>query len=216
MQIRLDSIRHFAAFVRGFSTLGPLVGLVLVFVVGPAGTTPARAAMMINLGPSGGDVIASYDGTGSLDTTGLVADRTLSVRDPSYILPNEAILLSNTGGNYDFYRFSGPVEWGPGASTDASMTDGIRFVLAGADGLLGLPEGYTSGAPLGSFTLTWAGATPASLGLAPGSYVYAWGSGATADSITVNIIPEPSTAFLLATGLGGLVVWRRWLHRPAV
>jgi len=35
------------------------------------------------------------------------------------------------------------------------------------------------------------------------------GSGATADSLTLTIVPEPSTALLLGFGLAGLAVRRR-------
>jgi hypothetical protein len=48
----------------------------------------------------------------------------------------------------------------------------------------------------------------ASLGLTVGSYVWSWG-GSNPDSLTLNIVPEPTTALLLATGLLGLAVQGR-------
>ena len=66
--------------------------------------------------------------------------------------------------------------------------------------LLVVPNGYVSGAPL-SGTLTFTGTDLATRGLTPGSYVCSWGSGPHADSLTLNVIPEPTSAALL--GLGG-------------
>ena len=64
-----------------------------------------------------------------------------------------------------------------------------------------LPLGYVSGAPLASASATFSGATLASLGLTQGTYAYNWGSGGSADSLTVNIVPEPTTGALLALGI---------------
>lgn len=75
-----------------------------------------------------------------------------------------------------------------------------------------------SGAPL-SGSSTFANQTLASLGVTPGSYVWTWGSGANADSPTLNIIapavPEPSS--LVLAGMGSLAAFGRvWGRRRAV
>jgi len=69
--------------------------------------------------------------------------------------------------------------------------------------------GYTSDAPL-SATMTFNSATLASLGITQGSYVYDLTfSGGSAQNITLNAVPEPSTVGLLAMAAatcgGGLV-----------
>jgi hypothetical protein len=55
-----------------------------------------------------------------------------------------------------------------------------------------------------------------SLGITPGTYVRNWGSGANADSLTLQInspgpvpVPEPGSALLLGAGLLGLAAVRR-------
>jgi hypothetical protein len=71
-----------------------------------------------------------------------------------------------------------------------------------------LPNGYVSGTNVSDVT-TFLGATFASLGVTPGTYTWHWGSGANADSLTLDIVtptaaPEPASLTLLAVGLAGL------------
>jgi hypothetical protein len=78
-----------------------------------------------------------------------------------------------------------------------------------------------SGSAVGTSTDTFAGATFASLGLTPGTYVWTWGAAAAAtlngaavlNTFTIQIgpVPLPATLPLFATGLAGLGLlgWRR-------
>ena len=93
-----------------------------------------------------------------------------------------------------FLGLSGPASFGHGSNTAASSGSGNVVLVPGHNGDLDVPADYVSGSPL-SATDTWNRQTIASLGLTPGSYVYTWGSGATADSYTLNInaVPEPAT-----------------------
>lgn len=54
-------------------------------------------------------------------------------------------------------------------------------------------------------TLTWNNKTFSSMGVATGSYVWGWST----DSITLNVVPEPSSLSLLVVGVGGLIALRR-------
>ena len=76
-----------------------------------------------------------------------------------------------------------------------------------------VPFGYVSGSAL-SDTDTYFGYTFAEAGLTPGTYNYTWGSGPTADSLTINIgtpVPEPAAAATLAVPATlALLRRRRW------
>ena len=101
---------------------------------------------------------------------------------------------------------SGPATFGTGARTAASSGAGDALVLNAFTEFLFVPRDYVSGASL-SGSATFANATLASLGIAPGAYVYSWGSGANADTFTIDIaptVPEPSTWALMLVGFGSL------------
>jgi hypothetical protein len=73
--------------------------------------------------------------------------------------------------------------------------------------LLVVPGGYISGTPLAG-TATFSGTTLVAMGATPGTYVWTWGSGNTADSLTLLIgasaeVPEPGTLFLVGGVLLG-------------
>ena len=76
-------------------------------------------------------------------------------------------------------------------------------------GILGVPVGYVSGTSLGTSTITFNSTTLAALGVIDGTYEWTWGTGANADSFTLQIgpvaaVPEPASLPLLVMGLAGL------------
>ncbi len=75
-----------------------------------------------------------------------------------------------------------------------------------------MPAGYVSGSAL-TDSATYDNQTLSSLGATPGTYTWRWGSGATADSFTLDIpapsVPEPASLALFGTGLAGFGVIRR-------
>ena len=101
---------------------------------------------------------------------------------------------------------SGPANFGAGVRTAASGGTGDAFVLNAFTEVLFVPRDYVSGSSL-SGSATFVNATLASLGITPGTYVYSWGSGANADTFTIDVaptVPEPSTWALMLVGFGSL------------
>jgi hypothetical protein len=71
-----------------------------------------------------------------------------------------------------------------------------------------VPAAYTSGAAI-SDSSTWNSTTISGLGMTPGTYVWTWGSGATADSFTVVVAPEPASLTLFGIGVLSLALLLR-------
>ena len=158
----------------------------------------SQAAVTINVVESGGDVIgtssgsinlaalsgpiATFQNTGEIDGTETQTGLSKIVVGPSSTadlwLGAVAPAIFSTGGSFADSFDGGSIS--VGAIRTASNI-GIY-----------VPLGYVSGTPVDG-TSTWTGHTFATLGLIPGTYVFTWGSDATADSITINISSVDST-----------------------
>lgn len=178
----------------------------VVLLAGHLVATNARAALIINVNEVGSDVVVTAAGTLNLtalsgnesEVTGgiiwaaAIVGSVISVGSPSSIPVDEYQLVS------------GPASFGTGAMFQADSGSGDLVALA-TNGWIVVPAGYISGAPLSS-TSTFEDESLDSLGLTTGSYVYSWGTGPTADTLTLNIgvasVPEPSYAGPLALLIG--------------
>jgi hypothetical protein len=188
-------------------------------------TPSARAAFVVDLTQEGSNVVAT--GSGTLDLAAL--SRLSTGSTPAQLAPAESFAYTGPAvatpvAVYGF--FTGPQSFGEQnilvfASSGSGDLVGINGV--GMFSSLVVPASYVSGGLL-SDSSTYDNATFASLGVTPGTHEWTWGSGANADSFTLQIgpasaIPEPSTwAMMLLgfAGLGGYAALRRKGAVPAI
>jgi hypothetical protein len=173
--------------------------------------TPAKASFIMTLAQSGSNVVGT--GSGTIDLFALTSANFVGT-EPAVSGPQGFAALGPEATTAAFTAVSGPSSFGSSgffaASTGSGDTVGISVSGVISD-VLFLPDNYVSGASL-SDSATWDNATIASLGLTPGTYTWTWGSGASADSFTVQIdasTPEPGSVALLGAGFVGLAVLRR-------
>jgi hypothetical protein len=182
---------------------------------------PAEAAYVVNIEQVGSSVIAT--GSGSLDLTALSKS---AVQDPDdFIDPSDGILAIgdetvSVGKLLGYRGISGPASFGSGGGASGLISGGTGsdvWVQAQGNRLFVSPD-YVSGTPLGTSTAIFTDSTFASRGVTPGTYVWTWGTGADADSFTLNIggVPEPATWAMLILGVAmvGLTARRRRKAAP--
>lgn len=178
----------------------------MVSALGALTAPSAQAAYVTTFEEVGSNVVEV--GGGTLDLTDLTLAGGIFTK--LFVAPSEPSFISGTKGDQgDIYEGAllGPANWGPGLTTFASSSSGdlVGLVPSGAEIIV--PDDYAFGDPL-SETSTYLGASFASLGLKPGSYVYSWGTGDHADTFTLNVItgsvPEPSTWAMMMLGFVGL------------
>jgi len=164
-------------------------------------STAAHSAVIVDATIVGNDVV--FEGSGTLNTNGLSLSPFSPVPNAASVAPLFSELSIGPSGAqpWDNYGgiFSGPTNFGPGNPTPMDSGSGDRVIISPLGGLLGVPVGYVSGAALNSTSII-NGATFDTLGMSRGQYVWTWGSGANADSFTLNVIPAPLPLALLATG----------------
>jgi PEP-CTERM motif len=172
---------------------------------------PAEASVVIDVSEVGGNVVAT--GSGSIDLSDLTPFATAG--GTAFMNPGFGNMdIGGASGAYqditEYNGVSGPTSFGADVATFASSSFGDIFGVnaKGPNGTgVDVPFNYVSGTAL-SGSATFDGQTFASLGLTPGTYAYAWGSGPTADSLTVKIgaaaTPEPGTWAMMLIGFAAL------------
>lgn len=191
---------------------------------GVLGLAPeAQAGYIVTVAEEGPNVVAT--GAGSLDIGALTLVASLGagadeINPSAGLIEVGSSLLAGTV----YSGITGPVSFGPGGSTVTASDSGPLVGVSGGDTLasepvLVVPQGYVSDTPISASTATWDSATFTSLGITPGTYVWNWGSGATADSFTLDIVapasvPEPASLTLLGAGVIGLILHVVFRRRP--
>lgn len=196
----------------------------------------APAAVIVTVGETGGDVVWNSS-SGSLNLWGWSNLFSFDVvPTPSHRFRSLPEIISGSPdrnqfgwGLHDGSRselsyygyllpalFEGPSSFGTSntiLSSSSAVGGGYSFNVSLAtlpiSPILILPTDYVSGSMLPAGSAIYPGHTIASLGLTPGTYTWTWSIGtASIDSITLNIIPEPSPSLLFLLVLGGGVVRR--------
>jgi hypothetical protein len=178
--------------------------------------SPVQAAYVVTLleVPAGGgitNVVAT--GSGSIDLTDMSLFSTGNTFAAT-IFPGIGVIITGPAATEaldEYTGYTGPTSFGGFNVTDADSGSGDIVGLDNAQGpnpTLYVPAGYVSGHAL-SDSATYDNATFASLAATPGTYTWHWGTGAHADSFTLQIgpvatAPEPASLTLLAMGLVGL------------
>jgi len=187
-------------------TLTPIVFLALAFML----TLPARAVLVIDCVGSESNIICTTNGSANLTDLTLNSD---GFGSNAGLNPLGGQIITGAAGAFDGYSgLTGPTTFGTGTGASLGFVSssgplaGIRHTAA--EGLqLRLPDNYSSGTQLENSSITYTG-TLADVGLVPGSHAWTWGSGANADSMTLNItaVPEASSFVffsLLSLGAAG-------------
>ena len=160
-----------------------------------------QAAFILTLTQSGGNV--AINGSGTLNTTALTLSNTGSTLAQVFASYGIVVAGPTAFTNYSIYSgggLTGPTMFGAGGQYIADSGTGSLVGIRGNVPFLFTPLGYTSGSLL-TDSATINNATFASIGFTPGSYIYTWGTGANADSLTVTgVVPEPSTWVLFIAG----------------
>lgn len=175
----------------------------------------AKGDVVITATEVSGNTIFSAEGTLDLSALTFVSGGSAT----AFLNPDSAAITTGAEPTTflpaDFYNgfSSSPLSFGNGTYTGGVVLDGTgdRFgiMFFSDESHLVVPDGYTGGSISG--TVTFEGDFEA-LGVVPGSYSWEWGSGSTADSITLNVVavPEPSsTALLAAIGFAAITVRKR-------
>ena len=173
---------------------------------------PAQANFIETLRQVGTNVVAT--GTGAIDLTGLTL-RFPATLSPVIVPSLPGIITGAPGTGAEFMgTISGPPNFGSGLTTFADSGVGQLAGVATSPSLdvIFVPFGYGNDTLL-SDSATYNGATFASLGVTPGTYVWTWGTGPDQNfTLEIGTLPDGGTTVsLLGCALLSLLGLRRRL-----
>lgn len=145
-------------------------------------------------------------GSGSFNTSALTLIGGGGMISPQMTASAALLAFGATGYSY-FQGVTGPTSFGPSNITMlGSSQSGQQTGISGISGTIIVPAGYVSGTALSGGAI-WNGATLAGLGVTPGTYIWTWGVGPTADSLTLRIsLAAPASVSATKTVGGPLTV----------
>ena len=156
-------------------------GLAILFLA----ISPARSELTISVEETGGDVVFTF--SGDIDTTGKVAFGNFGAATTLYPMEGD-IEVTAASTDVDRIDLQATVAFGSGSSMeDVGVASGDTIAIY--DSRLFLSQSYVSGSPINT-TLTFAGATFASLGVDNNGGPYVWTTVTSGDTITMSF-PEP-------------------------
>lgn len=168
-----------------------------------AASSPAMAAYTFQVSQSGANVLLTGSGSLNLDGFTTVSD-TIPISGISGA-DGLAVVGTSTPRARLYTGITGPANFGTGSFVTANSVTGLAVGINVRTNRFFVDPSYVSGAQFGTSTATFNNTTIAALGLNPGSYVYSFGTGANADTITVQIgsaVPEPATWAMMTLGFG--------------
>ena len=179
--------------------------------------TQAHAGFIATVQQVGSNVVIT--GNGTINTSALTPSMT-AAQGGFVFASYPALLLDGSSASYSLLHsgtMTGPSNYGSGGQIPASSWSGaaVGFEQTGQiSGDVAVPVGYTSGTSL-SASETFSSTTIAALGITPGTYIWNWGSGASADffEITTSTVPEPTSVVLVGSAMLGLLALRRRIAR---
>jgi hypothetical protein len=168
------------------------------------GSTGATGGFTVTMIESGGNVVVTASGSLNINDLTLVSGSTGPASGSGLGINNATFIMGSTPVNYAQYGgfTSTPSNFGTGSGLPPSSSSGDIFGCfypGSPPHQLAVPVGYTTGTNISS-TMTFNSQTFSSMGLVQGTYTYAWGSGANADSINVTVGGTGATGSTGGTG----------------
>lgn len=151
----------------------------------------SHSAYVVNIQQAGPNVVAT--GSGTINTTGLTFTGQASGGGEMAGQIGRVIVGSSTAVQPAsiWNGATGSIFGTAAAKHNADSATGGQVGPLNTIGLI-TPNGYVSGTPITSSAM-WLAVTLADQGLTPGtSFVWTWGAGPTADSLTVNVLAAPA------------------------
>jgi hypothetical protein len=168
----------------------------------------AQAALVITFTESAGNV--SYLASGGLNLAGMTSDSTTyTTETTSGIHPLAGGFVNQMAVGLTqlaYIGVIGPVSFGSGGEALASTSTGTAVFFSPNENVLFVSSTYVSESPL-PMSGSYAGKTLANLGLTPGIYTWNLGTGPSADTLSIRVVPEPTVPLMGA--LGALTALRR-------